>query len=90
MLMTFQHWLLNEQEFRRNPALGEGEGGFLSQTDIKASYTDVLQPCRPTLMTRLYTSSMHTLSWILCVQLPTHQQLLWMPELQTSQRYPQD
>jgi hypothetical protein len=25
MLTSLQHWLLNEQEFRRNPALGEGE-----------------------------------------------------------------
>jgi hypothetical protein len=24
-LTSLQHWLLNEQEFRRNPALGEGE-----------------------------------------------------------------
>jgi hypothetical protein len=25
MLTSLQHWLLNEQEFRRNPTLGEGE-----------------------------------------------------------------
>jgi len=29
MLINRQHWLLNEQEFRRNPALGEGECEFL-------------------------------------------------------------
>lgn len=29
MLTSLQHWLLNEQEFRRNPALGEGECGLI-------------------------------------------------------------
>jgi beta-glucosidase len=26
VIATAKHWLLNEQEFRRNPALGQGEG----------------------------------------------------------------
>jgi hypothetical protein len=40
VLTSLQHWLLNEQEFRRNPALGEGECELLCQsTPIKPMLT---------------------------------------------------
>jgi hypothetical protein len=41
VLTSLQHWLLNEQEFRRNPAVGEGECEFLCQKQTNASNDDI-------------------------------------------------